>query len=275
MCWCFVAVDVNIETEDHKITPLHFAAKYIPIGFNEAADVDTTSEQVTKKSSSAQAVDLLLQTGAMVNAMDDDGLTPLAVACQRGNSFAVERLLQEKEKIDIGIQDKQNSTALHKACEHGSKKIVDMLLKNGAIISVADSDGITPLHIACREGHSEVVKSSLLVHGHDEKDVLISAKDNQGNTAVHFAVESGVEEIVKVLLVDGADPIAPKYNEVTPLHIAARNGHIGIAALLLKYKEQSHVDFNIIEMTDREQNTPLHFAARHNQCEMIRYLVNK
>ena len=228
---------------------------------------------VTKKSSSARAISLLLQKGAMVNAKDDDGLTPLAIACQRGNYYGVESLLQE-EQIDISIVDNQKSTALHEACEHGSKKIVELLLKRGAKISVANEEHVTPLHIACREGCIDVV-NLLLLHGLYERNVLISAKDTQGNTAVHFAVESGVESVVEALLINGADPIAQKGNEVTPLHIAARNGYIGIAALLLQFKEQSHVHFDIIEMTDREQNTPLHFAACHNQCEMIQYLVEK
>lgn len=268
----FIVTDVNIKTE-LGFTPLHYSAKYLPRIFNENEAVNSEMVEVTTTSSSFKAVKLLLQKGANVNAEDNDGLTPLAIACQRGNYFAVERLLQA-EQIDITLVDNQGSTALHEACENGTGKIVEMLLKSGAEISVADRDRVTPLHIACREGYTDVVKL-LLYHGHDEKDVLVKAADVQGNRPLHFAVESGVEAIVQVLLLDGADPIAQKKNEVTPLHIAARNGYIGIAALLLQYKGQSHVQFDIIEMTEIEQNTPLHFAAHHNQCEMIQYLVEK
>jgi len=266
--------DVNVRTE-FGFTPLHYSAKYLPRIFNEneAADVKTASIEVTKKSSSSQAVSLLLQYGADVNAQDNDGLTPLAIACQRGNYFAVEYLLQART-INIDLEDNQQSTALHEACENGTEKIVKLLLKSGANISVVDSDGVTPLHIACREGCSDVVKL-LLSHGHDEKDVLVSAKDVQGNRPLHFAVESGVESIVHMLLEAGADPIAQKNNEVTPLHIAARNGHVAIAALLLHYKSQSVTQLDVNEMIEIEQNTPLHFAARYNQCKMIQYLVEK
>ena len=268
-------IDIN-PTNEHGFTPLHYAAKYLPRIYNENEAVDGvegTSTEVTKKSSSSRAIGLLLGRGADVNATDDDGLTPLAVACQRGNHFGVESLLKA-EHIDINMRDKQRSTALHEACENGSKRVVELLLNKGAEISVANDDDVTPLHIACHEGCTEVVKA-LLFRGHHKNIVrtLVSAADNQGSTALHYAVESGVQSTVEALLLNGADPIATKYNEVTPLHIAARGGHIGIAGLLLQYKEQSHHDFNIIEMIDREQNTPLHFAARHNQCEMIQYLV--
>ena len=226
--------------------------------------------EVTHNSSSARAIELLLHNGADVNAKDDDGLTPLAIACQRGNYHGVKALLKEGQ-IDVNIRDNQRSTPLHEACEHGSKKIVEKLIDNEAEISVANEDKVTPLHIACSGGYDEAV-SLMLVRGHTIKDKLVSARDNQGSTALHHAAESGVESIVQNLLLAGANPIAEKSNEVTPLHIAARNGHIKIATLLIQYRDQS---FNILEMTDGEQNTPLHFAARHDQCEMIRYLVEK
>ena len=219
--------------------------------------------------------------GADVNAKDDDGQTPLAIACQRRNIHGVEALLQAgavlqagAEQIDVNATDNQQSTPLHEACEDGSDVIVEKLIVNGAKISVANKEEVTPLHIACSGGHDKVV-NILLLRGHTEKDKLVRAIDNQGNTALHYAVESGTESIVQVLLLAGANPIAQKHNKVTPLHIAARSGHIGIAALLLQYRDQSNAEFDIIEMIDREQNTPLHFAARHDQCKMIRYLVQK
>jgi len=269
-----VVTDVNIRTE-FGFTPLHYSAKYLPRIFNEneAADVETASVEVTKKSSSSQAVSLLLQYGANINAQDNDGLTPLAIACQRGNYFVVERLLQV-EKIEIALRDNQKSTALHEACKSGTEKIVELLLKSGANILATDSDDVTPLHIACREGYSDIV-NLLLYYGHHKRGVLVGAKDVQGNRPLHFAVESGVESIVKILLLAGADPIAQKNNEVTPLHIAARNGHIAIAALLLQCKSESITQLDVIEMIDIEQNTPLHFAARYNQCKMIQYLVER
>jgi len=149
-----------------------------------------------------------------------------------------------------------------------------VLLKKGAQILEADRDGVTPLHVACREGHVAIVKL-LFLHGYHMKEGLVKAEDIHGSSALHFAVESGVKDIVEVLLLNGADPIAQKRNEVTPLHIAARNGHIEIAKYLLQFKGQSQGGSNIIEMIEREQNTPLHFAAHFNQCEMIEYLVSK
>ena len=269
---CVHYVDINL-ADEHGFTPLHYAAKYLPRIHKEnesTDDYDAASTEVTKNSSSSRAIGLLLSKGADVNVTDDDGQTPLAVACQRGNCFGVKRLLKSPE-IDINKCDNQGSTALHEACENGSKKITELLLNKRAKISVANEDDVTPLHIACHEGCTDVV-SALLFHGHQQNIVrkLVNAEDNQGSTALHYAVESGVKSTVEVILQHNANPIATKKNEATPLHIAARGGHIDIAGLLLQFKEQAR---DIIEMTDREQNTPLHFAARHNQCEMIEYLV--
>ena len=267
-------LDVNLKTEQ-GFTALHYAAKYLPRTFNEdeAADAEAVSLEVTEDSSSAPAINLLLHNGADVNAKDGDGVTPLAVACQRGNLYGVEALLKA-DMIDVNLKDHQDSTPLHEACENGSLKIVKKLIARGADIIATNKDGVTPLHIACSEGCTDVV-NQLLLRGHAQKDVLVSAADTQGTTALHYAAESGVEEIIRVLLLAGANPIAQKKNLVTPFHIAARNGHIEIAKLLVQYNEHLHAQVNIIEMTESEQNTPLHFAARHDQCEMIQYLVEK
>lgn len=254
---------------------MHYSAKYLPRAFNENENTDAEGENVvvTSDLSSRQAIELLLQYGANVNCQDADGVTPLAIACQRGNYYGVVSLVKASQ-IDIEIGDNQGSTALHEACENGSIQIVKLLLAKGATISIANTDGVTPLHIACREGYDDIV-NYLLLCGHHEKDVLVTAKDIHGSTSLHFAVESGNEKVVESILVNGANPIAKKKNEVTPLHIAARNGNKKIAALLLEYRDTIRTDFNIIEMPDNERNTPLHFAARHNQCEMIKYLVQK
>ena len=268
--------DVNVKTE-LGFTPLHYAAKYLPriIDENEETELEATDAvvEVTSKSSSAQSIALLLLCNAKPNIKDEDGLTPLAIACQRGNYFAVDRLLRADD-IEINIRDNHNSTPLHEACEYGSKKIVELLLNKGALLLEADRDGVTPLHVACREGHVDIVKL-LFRFGQDKKKGLVQAKDMHGSTALHFAVESGVTEIVEILILNESDPIAQKENEVTPLHIAARNGHIEIAKNLLQFKGPSQEGLDIIHIIEREQNTPLHFAARFNQCEMIEYLVDE
>ena len=273
------STDVNVKTE-LGFTPLHYSAKYLPRICDENEDTESEATtivvEVTRKSSSARSTELLLKYNANPNIQDVDGLTPLAIACQRGNYFAVVQLLRANE-IDIGICDNQGSTPLHEACEcsyENAEKIVQLLLKKGAQILEADRDGVTPLHVACREGYVAIVKL-LLIHGYDMKEDLLNAEDIHGSTALHFAIESGVKSIVEILLKNNSDPIAQKKNDVTPLHIAARNGHIEIAKYLLQYKGQSKRGFDIIEVIDREQNTPLHFAAHFNQCEMIDYLVSE
>ena len=119
-----IALDVDIRTED-EFTPLHYAAKYLPHTSNddEAADVETS--EVTQKSSSARAIGLLLYFGADVNAKDDDGLSPLAIACQRGNYFGVEALLKSEQ---IEESTSQRSFCLLAHMLHVAVLIADYLL---------------------------------------------------------------------------------------------------------------------------------------------------
>lgn len=210
-----------------------------------------------------------------VNAKAQFGLTPLHLACQRGNLDAVTTLLK-CENIDVNIQDEYMDTPLHEACMNGHQEIVKKLL---AHISCSDirafnpqnSEFKTPFHFACHEGQAEVVQL-LLAHVHDNYQMislLLTTLDNERNTALHLACESGDEKIVAMLVREGANLLALKLGDVSPIHIAARHGFTEIANELIKSEE------DILNVIDCEQKTPLHYSAAQNQVKMIQFLLEQ
>ena len=52
----------------------------------------------------------------------------------------------------------------------GHTKIVELLIKNGANMNIADKDGYTPLHMASRNGHLDTTRL-LLENGADLKNL--------------------------------------------------------------------------------------------------------
>ncbi|XP_078604898.1 uncharacterized protein LOC144878311 [Branchiostoma floridae x Branchiostoma japonicum] len=58
------------------------------------------------------------------------------------------------------------NTALHGACWGGHDKVVDLLIKNGVDLNVANVDGDTGLHHVCWRGHDKIVEL-LIKHGAD------------------------------------------------------------------------------------------------------------
>ena len=231
---------------------------------------------------------MLLIIHILTDLQDKCDVTPLHLACSRGNVAAVEVLLSSP-KIKMDASDNNEDTPLHEACIAGDEDIVEMLLqrmKSTDTLLLENDEHQTPLHLACNEGHTKIVNlileyvSKMLDEsdpvnpsGLDLMNKLVTAKDNEHNTPLHLACNSGEDEIVKTLLENGADVRAVKDGDITPLHIAARHGFKKVAKILLE--KASEKKCNIICAVDVHQRTPLHFAAESNQHKMITYLLDK
>ena len=74
--------------------------------------------------------ELLIAKGADVNIKDNNGRTPLHVACLLGHKDAVELLIAKS--ADISVKDNKEQTALSLAKEQGHEEIVELLRKHGA-----------------------------------------------------------------------------------------------------------------------------------------------
>ena len=223
---------------------------------------------VTLASSSQQMVKLLVDLYSVdVTAVDSFGYTPLHYASARGNRAAVEILLASG-KVKVNSTDKQQNTPLHAACRLGDPWIVERLLDAKADVLLGNEEGVNPLHAACQEGCTDVVKM-IMLKCPDQHNKLVTRVDNEYNTPLHLACGSSEVEIVRILLLYNANPIVTKLHDVSPLHIAAKEGFTGIAEMLLQYEETK------LDAVDDDFETPLHYAVKHSQEDMIRFLLDK
>jgi ankyrin repeat protein len=77
-----------------------------------------------------EIVSLLIQSGADVNGMDGDAMTPLMHASWNGHTKVVQLLL--KAGADVNAEAKWGDTAISFAREGKHQQIVAMLIKSGA-----------------------------------------------------------------------------------------------------------------------------------------------
>ncbi len=77
---------------------------------------------------------------------DEDGLTPLMRAADRGYLEVVDALLDAS--ADLELKDEDGSTALHYAAICGHAVIAGVLILAGADLEAKDGDGATPLELA-------------------------------------------------------------------------------------------------------------------------------
>uniref|UniRef100_A0A667YT52 CARD- and ANK-containing Inflammasome Adaptor Protein n=1 Tax=Myripristis murdjan TaxID=586833 RepID=A0A667YT52_9TELE len=195
-----------------------------------------------------------------VNAVDQDGLTPLHIASQQGHAETVIQLLQGG--ADPGAQDRLGRTALHWAASaQGQNPAVDLLLSARANPNTTDREKKTALHLAATQGNTHAV-TSLLSH-----KVKGGTKDMDGSTPLHHAAACGHAAVVTALL----HSLKNKGLEVrnvwrkTPLHAAAERGHDSVVELLLDAGAN-------INAKDNSKDTPLHCAARGGHHEVVRRL---
>jgi ankyrin repeat protein len=191
------------------------------------ADIDTIAKRGPKveattalllalQKDESEMVRFLIERGADVNRIDENGLTPLVAAADKGNSDIFTILLAEG--ADPRIPDRKGRTPLMAAVENGNVNIINALLAEGFDPNCADSEGNTLLHIAINENNTEAFKV-LLENGADPR-----AANMYGWTPLHRAAATdAAEEVFEALLAEGADPNARDRHGRTVLDSAARS----------------------------------------------------
>ena len=144
-----------------------------------------------------EALRMLLEKKADVNATEGDGSTALHWASYRDDLESARLLLDAGAKVNVA--NDLGATPLWAACQNGSQAMVRLLLGAGANPNAALLLGETPLMVAARAGKTAVVE--LLI----AKDANINAHAARGQTALMWAVSEKHPEVVKVLLAHGAD----------------------------------------------------------------------
>jgi ankyrin repeat protein len=249
-----------VDTEGN--TPLHHAAR----------------------SSDPGVAALLRDAAAEVDALNQDGWSPLAVACQVGNwrlaRFLLERgartepadgtpvllaaagteeddpagvqlLLKHKARADA--RDRQRRSALHEAALAGHVDIIDVLLAAGANLEARDALSRTPWLEAARAGRAAVVEH-LLPHKPD-----FTAVDGDGRNAVLLAcmADNVSPLLVRRLLDLGIAADVPDPQGRRAVDIAASAGRWAIVSLLDRsYPLPAAVSDGLANAPDAEPGTP-------------------
>lgn len=99
-------------------------------------------------------VALLIKQGALLEAADEDGLTPLHEAVRAGHADVVELLLGQGAQVDA--RNRSGQTALHMAAEQSHLDVMETLVTRGAELQAVDHAGRTPVDVATENDQSEM-----------------------------------------------------------------------------------------------------------------------
>ena len=217
--------------------------------------------------------ELIANSPDLINAPDKDGFTLLQTAAAKGKLSVVSLLLQSGAAVD-GLKA-QDLTPLHYAAGNGHKAVVDLLLMKGARVDAQTESGVTPLHLAALKGY-EVVARALLdagapVNAKVNKDVsrgeaLLSYDFSEGQTPLHAAAKGGYAGVAKLLLAHGAEVNTEDGKGRTALSYAGMQHSLLMAQALL----EQHADPNA-----GSRDLPLSHAAFSGDLPLLRLLLSK
>ena len=249
-----------------------------------AAQVDgTTALHWAVEHDDLEMTDLLIRGGARVAARTREGVTPIQLAAINGNGRMLDRLL--KAGADPNSQlTRAGDTALMMAARTGNTEAVRVLVESGANVNAKETwGGTTPLMWAVSEGHADAARL-LMAAGADvsARSHYVAAANGRGfegrtpvanradTTAEEFAsgwltplmlaAREGHAELARMLVAGGADVNAVAGDGKTALALAIFNGNYDLASLLVDSKAD-------VNTPDAQRFTPLFYAVDRRNME--------
>lgn len=249
---------------------------------NISSEKKRTRLMYAAKTNDVERIQFLLERNADINFKNKYGCTALHYACEYGQMEAVKQLVSHSSKgrgrsqvIDVNSQDDNGMTAVMKCTL--DVNMVDYLLHNGASPFITDCNKRSILHLACGQFSNEDSAEYLITM----YPVLCKLQTINGYTALHYAVRFRTVMLVKLLL-PHSDINAMNNHGHTALSLAIKVGKKWMVEALLEAGAMWTPSFKLHTLPNWMQNhdqstyfvdSPLHFAAKYNQVDILKYLL--
>lgn len=145
---------------------------------------------VARSGTVSEVKELMKQNPDIINQNNENGFSPLILACYRGNVEVAKFLMDNVKDINYKSQE---GTALAGLSVKYNKDLVEYILTKNANPNITDSTGSTPLFWAVKFGNKELIEL-LLKHKADK-----FIKDAEGKTPFEYALQTDNKEIINLL----------------------------------------------------------------------------
>ena len=146
--------------------------------------------EIARKGTIENAKEILKSNPNAFNVVNEEGYSPLILACYKGNNDVAKFLVENGCEVN---GNSKMGTALMAAIVKKNNEIVKLLIEHKANINAFDDNRTTALIYSVQFNNVEAVK--LLISSNVDK----KHKDKEGKTAFEYAVFSGNEQIINLL----------------------------------------------------------------------------
>ncbi|KAF7849819.1 hypothetical protein BT93_L0256 [Corymbia citriodora subsp. variegata] len=248
---------------------IHMAELLLNLGCtgDEPNDAGNTALHLVVKEGNLELTNLLLDRGSKaVNKINEERKCPLYLAVETGKLKILSRLLQAGDGNEVLSSWIEGMPPVLGAVMHQK---IDMLREMSErkieLFDLKDARKGTPLHLAAGENYVDGVK--FLV----KKFASSAFKHNgEGYLPIHVACEMGHLETIKLLRQHWPNWLEPAelltYDTwQNILHVVAKHGRASVVKYILDDPKLK----KLINMKDKNGNTPLHVATEQWQPEVL------
>eukprot|EP00088_Acartia_fossae_P070663 TRINITY_DN9533_c0_g1_i2.p1 TRINITY_DN9533_c0_g1~~TRINITY_DN9533_c0_g1_i2.p1 ORF type:complete len:569 (+),score=74.41 TRINITY_DN9533_c0_g1_i2:42-1748(+) len=205
-------------------------------------------------------VDLLTERGADVNKKSVWNTTSLHSVFKKASPedestvvYILKKLVKHGGEVDSG--DENDLTPLIIAAEKGFLEVCKFLLDtNIRLLNMEAEDGANALMLACQNGHAEVVDYLLAMSdAHPEYGIDVNRRASDGAMALHLAAEAKAKssEIMKMVLSRTDKDQVLSVRKHSPYHIALEHKNLETVSLLansnILHPQQFHVPIDYVD----------------------------
>ena len=264
---------VDVKNSDGN-TPMHLACDVEPL----TLPTSNRRQKPIPVYFDLRTVKGLLSRSSSLSVQNNDGDTPLHIACRSKDVRLVNLLLESQHKVDLTIQNNSGDTPFHIACATACFPVVNALISLGKSIEafgIKNCHGDTPFHVALglfqqsRKGKVRQFKAKSSLEFFADNCPDINVQNNDGETLLHLSckvVNSYSTHIVEFLVKSGADLTRVDVHNQLPLHVAASR--------FLELVKLS-CSLTLVDWQDENGNTALHIACIHTKLEIAKFLLNE
>lgn len=163
---------------------------FLAFTFLSAQEKAKSIFDIARSGTVSEVKELMKQNPDIINQTNENGFSPLILACYKGNVEVANFLMDNVKDVDYKSQE---GTALAGLSVKYNKDLVEHILKKNANPNITDATGSTPLFWAVKFGNKELTE--LLLKYKADKSI----KDAQGKTPFEYALQTNNQEIINLL----------------------------------------------------------------------------